>query len=75
MAGRLQNEAKKVAKSQKASRICTKKKKRHRNESYSFFFFRVLKQGIPRQRYLTMMNSFVYDVFESMAAEASRLVH
>ncbi|VDO26638.1 unnamed protein product [Haemonchus placei] len=69
--------AKKAAKSQKASRSSDKKKKHRRKESYSVYIYRVLKQVHPdtgvSSKAMSIMNSFVNDVFERIAAEASRL--
>ena len=72
--------AKKAAKSQKAARTGDKKKHRkHRKESYSVYIYRVLKQVHPdtgvSSKAMSIMNSFVNDVFERIAAEASRLAH
>ena len=71
--------AKKAAKSQKASRTGEKKKKHKRKESYSVYIYRVLKQVHPdtgvSSKAMSIMNSFVNDVFERIAAEASRLAH
>ncbi|VDM59270.1 unnamed protein product [Angiostrongylus costaricensis] len=71
--------AKKAAKSQKASRTGDKKKKHRRKESYSVYIYRVLKQVHPdtgvSSKAMSIMNSFVNDVFERIAAEASRLAH
>ncbi|KAK6018396.1 core histone H2A/H2B/H3/H4 [Ostertagia ostertagi] len=68
---------KKAAKSQKVSRSSDKKKKHRRKDSYSVYIYRVLKQvhpdtGVPSKA-MSIMNSFVNDVFERIAAEASRL--
>ena len=71
--------AKKAAKSQKASRSGDKKKRKSRKESYSVYIYRVLKQVHPdtgvSSKAMSIMNSFVNDVFERIAAEASRLAH
>ncbi|KAJ1345977.1 Histone H2B 1 [Parelaphostrongylus tenuis] len=70
--------ANKDAKSHKVSRAGGKKK-HHRRESHSVFIHRVLKQVHPdtgvSSKAMSIMNSFVNDVFERTAAEASRLVH
>ncbi|VDM78266.1 unnamed protein product [Strongylus vulgaris] len=64
--------------SQKLGRPGDKKKNR-RKESYSVYIYRVLKQVHPdtgvSSRAMSIMNSFVNDVFERIAAEASRLAH
>ncbi|CAL2042530.1 unnamed protein product [Caenorhabditis brenneri] len=68
----------------KAAKTVTKpkdgKKRRHsRKESYSVYIYRVLKQVHPdtgvSSKAMSIMNSFVNDVFERIAAEASRLAH
>ncbi|PAV69430.1 hypothetical protein WR25_09036 [Diploscapter pachys] len=57
-------------------------KKRHKHkkfDSYSVYIFRVLKQVHPDTgisgKAMSIMNSFVNDVFERIASEASRLAH
>ncbi|KAJ1345742.1 putative histone H2B 4 [Parelaphostrongylus tenuis] len=71
--------AKKAAKSQNASRAGDRTKKHRRKESYSVYIYRVLKQVHPdtdvSSKAMSIMNSFVNDVFERTAAEASRLAH
>lgn len=71
--------AKKAAKSQKTTRTGDKKKRKSRKESYSVYIYRVLKQVHPdtgvSSKAMSIMNSFVNDVFERIAAEASRLAH
>ncbi|VDO79376.1 unnamed protein product [Heligmosomoides polygyrus] len=71
--------AKKAAKSQKAARTGDKKKRHRRKESYSVYIYRVLKQVHPdtgvSSKAMSIMNSFVNDVFERIAAEASRQSH
>ncbi|ROT69803.1 Histone H2B.1/H2B.2 [Penaeus vannamei] len=56
-----------------------KKKKRRRKESYSIYIYKVLKQVHPdtgiSSKAMSIMNSFVNDIFERIAAEASRLAH
>ncbi|VDN53546.1 unnamed protein product [Dracunculus medinensis] len=70
--------AKKAAKSQKV-RSGDKKRRLRRKESYSAYIYRVLKQVHPDTgisgKAMSIMNSFVNDVFERIAAEASRLAH
>ena len=53
-------------------------KRRHkRKESYSIYIYKVLKQVHPdtgiSSKAMQIMNSFVNDVFERIAAESSRL--
>ncbi|KAK2826689.1 hypothetical protein Q5P01_020903 [Channa striata] len=46
-----------------------KKKRKTRKESYAIYVYKVLKQAMQ------IMNSFVGDIFERIAGEASRLAH
>ena len=56
-----------------------KKRKVRRKESYSLYIYKVLKQVHPdtgtSSKAMGIMNSFVNDIFERMATEASRLAH
>ena len=57
----------------------SKKRKCSHKESYSVYVYKVLKQvhldtGISSKA-MGIMNSFVNDIFERIAGEASRLVH
>uniref|UniRef100_A0A8C3YG99 Histone H2B n=1 Tax=Catagonus wagneri TaxID=51154 RepID=A0A8C3YG99_9CETA len=56
-----------------------KKRKRCRKESYSIYIYKVLKQVHPdtgiSSKAMSIMNSFVTDIFERIASEASRLAH
>jgi histone H2B len=71
--------AKKAAKSQKAARSGDKKRKRKAKQSYSSYIYKVLKQVHPdtgiSSKAMSIMNSFVNDLFERIATEASRLAH
>ncbi len=71
--------AKKAASKAKAARGGDKKRKRRRRESYSIYIYKVLKQVHPdtgvSSKAMSIMNSFVNDIFERIAAEASRLAH
>jgi len=71
--------AKKAASKAKAARSGEKKRKRRRRESYSIYIYKVLKQVHPdtgiSSKAMSIMNSFVNDIFERIAAEASRLAH
>ena len=54
------------------------KRSKKRTESFSIYIFRVLKQvhektGISK-RSMSIMNSFINDIFEKIAAEAGKLV-
>ena len=55
------------------------KRRRSRKESYGIYIFKVLKQVHPdvgiSGKAMNIMNSFVNDVFERIAGEASRLSH
>jgi histone H2B len=55
------------------------KKKKSRKESYSIYIYKVLKQVHPEtgisSKAMSIMNSFVNDIFEKIATEASRLAH
>ncbi|EDW45309.1 GM16470 [Drosophila sechellia] len=71
--------ARKAGKAQKNITKTDKKKKRKRKESYAIYIYKVLKQVHPdtgiSSKAMSIMNSFVNDIFERIAAEASRLAH
>ncbi|XP_044761671.1 histone H2B-like [Coccinella septempunctata] len=71
--------SKKAGKAQKNISKTDKKKKRKRKESYAIYIYKVLKQVHPdtgiSSKAMSIMNSFVNDIFERIAAEASRLAH
>ena len=54
-----------------------KKRHRKRKESYAIYIYKVLKQVHPdtgiSSKAMSIMNSFVNDIFERIATEASRL--
>ena len=56
-----------------------KKRSRRRKETYSIYIYKVMKQVHPdtgiSSKAMSIMNSFVQDVFERIAGEASRLAH
>ncbi|CAM5084067.1 unnamed protein product [Eretmochelys imbricata] len=56
-----------------------KKRRKTRKESYSIYVYKVLKQVHPdtgiSSKAMGIMNSFVNDIFERIAGEASRLAH
>ena len=56
-----------------------KKRRARRKESFSIYVYKVLKQVHPdtgiSSKAMSIMNSFVNDIFERIAAEASRLAH
>ncbi|KZC04851.1 Histone H2B.3 [Dufourea novaeangliae] len=70
---------KKAGKAQKNINKADKKKRKKRKESYAIYIYKVLKQVHPdtgiSSKAMSIMNSFVNDVFERIAAEASRLAH
>jgi histone H2B len=69
--------AKNAGKAQKNISKTDKKKNRKRKESYAIYIYKVLKQVHPdtgiSSKAISIMNSFVNDIFERIAAEASRL--
>lgn len=56
-----------------------KKRTRKRKESYAIYIYKVMKQVHPdtgiSSKAMSIMNSFVNDIFERIAGEASRLAH
>ena len=68
--------AKKAVKHTKGPKGEGKRKKR-RKESYSVYIYKVLKQVHPdtgiSSKAMSIMNSFVNDIFERIASESSRL--
>merc|ERR1712055_1017963 len=72
-----------AAKSGKAAKAVTKgdkkKRKGKRKESYAIYIYKVLKQVHPdtgvSSKAMSIMSSFVNDLFERIAAEASKLAH
>ncbi|XP_014211811.1 histone H2B-like [Copidosoma floridanum] len=60
-------------------KVDKKKRSKKRKESYGMYIYKVLKQVHPdtgvSSKAMSIMNSFVNDIFERIAAEASRLVH
>ena len=72
--------AKKAGKAQKSIVKGDKKTRRKkRTESYATYIYKVLKQVHPdtgiSSKAMTIMNSFVNDIFERIAGESSRLAH
>uniref|UniRef100_UPI00398E8BE3 histone H2B-like n=1 Tax=Pristiophorus japonicus TaxID=55135 RepID=UPI00398E8BE3 len=69
--------AKKVIK--KTSPKGGKKRRKSRKESYAIYIYKVMKQVHPdtgiSSKAMGIMNSFVNDIFERIAGEASRLAH
>ncbi|XP_067014044.2 histone H2B-like [Anabrus simplex] len=70
--------AKKAGKAQNISKG-DKEKKRKRKGSYTIYIYKVFKQVHPdtgiSSKVMSIMNSFVNDILERIAAEASRLAH
>lgn len=71
--------AKKAGKAQKAVLTGDKRKKRkRRKESFGIYLYKVLKQVHPdtgiSSNAMSIMNSFVYHMFERIATESSLLV-
>ncbi|KAJ3603911.1 hypothetical protein NHX12_028652 [Muraenolepis orangiensis] len=56
-----------------------KKRRKTRKESYAIYVYNVLKQVHPdtgiSSKAMGIMNSFVNDIFERIAGDASRLAH
>merc|ERR1711959_567662 len=52
--------------------------KKKRVESFSVYIYRVLKQVHPEtgisKKSMSIMNSFIYDIFEKLSGEAAKLV-
>merc|ERR1712098_107522 len=83
--GNLEFKIKMPTKSGKASKKPVKKgtaapvvRRKKRTETFSVYIFRVLKQvhektGISK-RSMSIMNSFIYDIFEKICGEACKLV-
>ncbi|XP_014775991.1 histone H2B, gonadal [Octopus bimaculoides] len=71
--------AKKASKAKASRPAGDKKRKKRRKESYSIYIYKVMKQVHPdtgiSSKAMSIMNSFVNDLFERIASEASRLAH
>ena len=71
--------AKKAATKTKTQRRREKKRRKRRRESYGIYIYKVLKQAHPNmsvsKKAMSIMNSFVNDIFERIADEASRLAN
>lgn len=69
--------AKKAVKTPAAKKATSGKKHAKRTESYSSYIYKVLKQVHPNtgisKRGMSVLNSFINDIFEKIAFEASRL--
>ncbi|TID28925.1 hypothetical protein CANINC_002193 [Pichia inconspicua] len=68
---------KKPAGKKTAASTDVKKRTKTRKETYSSYIYKVLKQTHPdtgiSQKAMSIMNSFVNDIFERIASEASKL--
>jgi len=66
------------AKAPKDSSSQDKKARRRRNETFSLYIYKVLKQVHPdtgiSKKAMNIMNSFINDIFEKIALEGSKLV-
>ena len=69
--------AKKQASKAKAQRSGDKKRRKRRRESYSIYIYKVLKQVHPdtgiSKKGMSIMNSFIADIFDRIAGEAGKL--
>ncbi|CAF1255103.1 unnamed protein product [Adineta ricciae] len=69
----------KTTKGSSGAKGSDKKARRRRKETYSIYIYKVLKQVHPdtgiSSKAMSIMNSFVNDIFERIAAESSRLSH
>ncbi|CDW55494.1 Histone H2B [Trichuris trichiura] len=68
---------KKAGKAKKVNRSTEKKRKKPRKESFASYIYKLLKQVHPdtgiSSKAMSIMNSFVYDTFDRIGTEASRL--
>ncbi|CAI4037242.1 hypothetical protein SMKI_02G1100 [Saccharomyces mikatae IFO 1815] len=68
---------KKPAAKKTATSVDGKKRSKARKETYSSYIYKVLKQTHPdtgiSQKSMSILNSFVNDIFERIATEASKL--
>ena len=76
-AGKAPSAAKKAVKKTPAGDSDKKKKRKTRKETYSTYIYKVLKQVHPdtgiSNKAMLILNSFVADIFERIAGEASKL--
>jgi histone H2B len=76
-AGKAPAEKKEAGKKTTGSTVEKKKRAKGRKETYSSYIYKVLKQTHPdtgiSTRAMSIMNSFVNDIFERVATEASKL--
>merc|ERR1712039_1114184 len=56
----------------------TRKTKKKRNETFSLYIYKVLKQVHPEKgiskKAMNIMNSMVYDIFDQIALQAAQLI-
>ena len=68
-----------ASKSKKKGRGKGEGRGKKRKESYALYIYKVLKQVHPdtgiSSKAMSIMNSFVNDIFERIAAEAAKLAH
>ena len=61
-----------------SKKIGKKLASKNKGETYSVYIYRVLKQVHPEtgisKRSMSIMNSFIHDIFEKIAGEAGKLV-
>lgn len=78
-AGKAMAAKKAGGKAQKIIKKEDKKRSKKRKESYGIYIYKVLKQVHPdtgiSSKAMSIMNSFVNDIFERIASESSRLAH
>ena len=71
--------AKKAVKATKGPAKGEGKRRKRRKETYSVYIYKVLKQVHPdtgiSSKAMSIMNSFVNDIFERIASESSRLAN
>ena len=72
--------SKKLSKSSSGGKkVGSKGRKKKRRESYGIYVYKVLKQVHPdvgiSSKAMSVMNSFVNDIFERISSESSRLSH
>ena len=66
-----------MAKKGKSAKTSGAKRSKKRTESFAIYIYKVLKQVHPNtgisKRGMSILNSFINDIFERLALEASRL--
>ena len=65
--------------SRESSNVAKKRKTKKRKESFSIYIYRVLKQVHPKSgvssKAMSIMNSFITDLFENISIEASHIAN